>query len=135
MKHDVQNSNTASTLPNIVNSNVERDVNLTLFNVLNFNVDIHNAVSTLTWHCPTSQRYITLTTTLRQRWNVCWVLKNVAKRLHNFVKLIKLKSYIFCRIPFTCRHKIKKENRKRAEIEKHCLNNGNVREKWAKTTQ
>ena len=48
MKHDVQNSNTASTLPNIVNSNVERDVNLTLFNVLNFNVDIHNAVSTLT---------------------------------------------------------------------------------------
>ena len=95
VKLDVQN--------NIVNINVEIDnVNLTLFNITNFNVYIHSVVSMLIWYCPTSRSHITLTTTLRQRWNVFWVLKNVAKNLNNFVKFIKLKTYIFSRIRLTC---------------------------------
>ena len=33
-------------------------------------------------------------------------------------------------------NKIKKKNRKKVEVEKkHCLSNGNVREKWAKRTK
>ena len=78
------------------------NVDSTLFNVVNFNVDINNVVSTLIWRCPTSRRHITLTTTFSQLWNICWVLKNVAKRLHNFVKFIKLKTYIFNRVPLNC---------------------------------
>ena len=103
VKLDVQNNNIVSALSNVVNINVEIDnVNVTLFNVVNFNVYIHNFVSTLIRYCPTSRSHITLTTTLRQRWNVFWVLKNVAKSLHNFVKFIKLKTYIFSRIPLNC---------------------------------
>ena len=76
-----------------VNINAEIDnVDWTLFNVVNFNVDKHNVVSTIIWHCPTSRRHISLMTTLRPRWKVSWVLTNVAKRLHNFIKLIKLKT-------------------------------------------
>ena len=104
MKLDVENSNIVSMLPNVVRMNAEIDnVDLTLLNVVNFNVDIHNVVSTLIWHCPTSRRHITLTTTLRSRWKVFWVLTNVAKRLHNFVKFIKLKKCVFSRIPVNCR--------------------------------
>ena len=44
----------------------------TLSNVVNFNFDVHNVVSTLTWHCATSRRHINLNTTLNQRWNVRW---------------------------------------------------------------
>ena len=98
VKHRVENNNIVSMLSNVVNINVDS----TLFYVVNFSVDIYNIVSTLIWHCPTSWRHTTLTTTLRQRWNVCWVLQNVAKRLHNFVKFIKLKTYIFSRIPLNC---------------------------------
>ena len=65
--------------------------NLTLFGVVNFNVDIHNIISTLIWHCATLRRHITLTTTLK-RWNVFCVLKNVAKEVHNYLKFIKLKT-------------------------------------------
>ena len=83
MKLDLENNSIVLTLSNFVNINIE----LTLFNVVNFNVDIHNVVSTLIRHCPTSRRHITLTTTLRPRWKVSWGLTNVAKRLHNFVKL------------------------------------------------
>ena len=100
VKLDVDNNSIVSKLSNVVNFNVEiGNVDSMLFNVVNFNVDIHNVVTTLIWHCPTLRRHITLTTTLRQCWNVFWVLKNVAKRLHNFVKFIKLKTYIFSRIP------------------------------------
>ena len=103
VKLDVQNNNIVSALSNVVNINVEIDnVNVTLFNVVNFNVYIHNVVSTLIRYCPTSRSHITLTITLRQRWNVFWVLKNVAKSLHNFVKFIKLKTYMFSRIPLNC---------------------------------
>ena len=35
-------------------------------------VDVHNVVSTLIWRCPTSRCNINLTTTLKQRGNVCW---------------------------------------------------------------
>ena len=93
IKLDIENDSIVSTLSNVININVEiNNVDLTLFNVVNFNVDIHKVDSTLIWHCPTSQCHITLTTTLRPRWNV-------AKRLHNFVKFIKLKIYIFSRMP------------------------------------
>ena len=49
-------------------------LNSTLFNVVNFNVDVHNIVSTLIWHCATSRRHINLKTTLNWRWNICWVV-------------------------------------------------------------
>ena len=105
VKFDVENYNIVWTMSNVVTINVEKDkVDLTLFNV-----DIHNVVSTLIWHCPTSRRNITLTTALRQRWKVSWVLTNIAKRLHNFVKFIKLKTYIFRRILLnSCFHKLSK---------------------------
>ena len=45
----------------------------TWLNVVNFNVDVHNVVSTLIWHCVTSRRHINLKATLNRRWNVCWV--------------------------------------------------------------
>ena len=100
---DAENNNIVSTLSNAVNINIEIDnVDSRLFDVVNFNVEIHNVVSTLIWHCLTLQHHITLSTTLRQRWNVCWVLKNVAKRLHSLVRSMKLRTYIFSRIPLNC---------------------------------
>ena len=73
VKLEVKNNNLVSTLSKVVNINVEIDnVNSTLFNVVNFNVDKHNVVSTLIWRCLTSRRHTNLTTTLKQRWNVCW---------------------------------------------------------------
>ena len=96
VKLDVENNNIVSTLSNVININAEKDnADLTLFNVENFNEDIHNVFSTLIWQFPTSRRHITLATTLRQRWKVSWVFKNVAKRLNNFAKFIKLNTYIF----------------------------------------
>ena len=38
----------------------------------------------------------------RPRWKSSWVSTNVAKRLHSFVKFIKLKTYIFSRIILNC---------------------------------
>ena len=102
VKLDVKNGNIVSALSDVVNINVEIDnINLTLLNVVNFNVYIH-VVSTLIWYYPTLRSHIALTTTLRQRWNVFWVLKNVSKSLHNFVKFVKLETYIFSRIPLKC---------------------------------
>ena len=70
---DVENVNVVSTLPNVVQINVEiKKVDSTLLNVVNSNVDVHNVVSTLIWRCATSRRHISLRTTLKQRWNVCW---------------------------------------------------------------
>ena len=65
---------------------------------------IQNVISTLInetliRRCPTLSN---LAKMLRQRWNVCWALKNVAKRLHIFVKVIKLKTYILSIIPLNC---------------------------------
>ena len=100
LKLDVENNSTTNNTTDVY---VETsNVDLTLFNVVNFNVDINNFVSTLIWHCPTSQRHITLTTILRPHWNVPWILNNIAKRLHNFVKFVKFKTYIFSRIPLNC---------------------------------
>ena len=47
------------------------EFDLTLFNVLNFNVELHNVVSTLIWCCATSWCQINLKATLTRRWNVC----------------------------------------------------------------
>ena len=61
--------NVVSTLINVVKLQVENNNGSSkLFNVVNFNVDIHNVVSTLIWRCPTLCRHINLTTTLKQRW-------------------------------------------------------------------
>ena len=46
--------------------------NSMLLNVVNFNADIHNVVSTLVWRCTTSRLYINPKATLKRRWNVCW---------------------------------------------------------------
>ena len=80
VKLKVESSNIVSTLSNVVNINNEIDnvvltflnVVSTLFNVVNFQVGIHNVVSMLIWQCPTSRRRNLTTTTLNQRWNVCW---------------------------------------------------------------
>ena len=45
----------------------------TLLNVVDFNVDVRNVVSTLIWRCAMSRRHINLKTTLNRRWSVCWV--------------------------------------------------------------
>ena len=66
--------NVVLTLSNVVHVNVEiRKVDSTLSNVVNSNVKIQNVVSTLAWHCSTPWRRINQKTTLKQRWNVCWV--------------------------------------------------------------
>ena len=102
MKLDVENNSIVSTLSNVVSINDEIDnFDLKLLNVVNFNIDIHNVVSTLIWHCLTSRRHTTLTKTLRPCWKVSWVLTNVA-RLHNFVKFVKLKKFVFSRITLNC---------------------------------
>ena len=61
-------------IPNIVKIDVENNnVVSMLLNVVNYNVDVHNVVSTMIWRCATWQRHINLKTTLNRRWNVCWV--------------------------------------------------------------
>ena len=72
-----------STLINVMKLDVENNsIVLTSPDVVNINIEI--------------------TTMLRPRRKVSWVLTNIAKRLHNFVKCIKLKTYIFSRIPLNC---------------------------------
>ena len=99
VKLDVENNSSVLKLSNVVNINVEIDnVDVTLFNVVNLKFE-RNFVSTLIWLSPTSRRHISLTTTLRQCWKVSWILTNIAKRISNFLKFIKLKTCIFSRIP------------------------------------
>ena len=96
VKLDFQNNNIVSALSNVVNTNVEIDnVNLTLFTVANFNVYIRNVVLMLIRYSPTSRRS-------DKAEMFSELLKNVAKILHNFVKFIKLKTYMFSRIPLNC---------------------------------
>ena len=57
------------------------NVDLKFFNVVNFNVDVRNIVSTLICRCAMSRRHINLKTTLKQRWNVCWVTFTVSELL------------------------------------------------------
>ena len=95
--------NAVSRLINVVKLDVENsNIDSTLSNVVNINVDKQNIFSTLIWHFPTLRCHITLTTMLRQHWNVFYLLKDVAKILHNFVNFIKLKTYIFSRILLYC---------------------------------
>ena len=54
----------------VLTSTPNINLNLTLFNVVNFIFNIRNVVSLLIWHCSMSRRHITLNTTLRQRWKV-----------------------------------------------------------------
>ena len=60
-----------STLPNVVQINV---VQFDVVQRCNFNVDVHNVISTLIWRCVTSRCHINPKTTLKRRWNVCWVM-------------------------------------------------------------
>ena len=58
---------------NVVQLDVENEnVDSTLLDVVNFNVEIRNVVSTLIWRCPMSRSPINEKTTLKQCWNVCW---------------------------------------------------------------
>ena len=82
LKFDVENNNTASTFSNVIDINIE---NYQYWFDIIRRCDIE-----------------TLTTTLRQYWKNSWVLANVTKKLHNFVKFIKWKTYIFSRIPLNC---------------------------------
>ena len=70
----VEKDNVVSTLSDIAHIKVQiHNVASTLFDVVNSNVEIHNVVSTLIWGCIKSWRHINQKTTLKQRWNVCWV--------------------------------------------------------------
>ena len=71
----VENDNVVSTLCNLVQINAEiENVDLTLFNIVSFNIDVRNVVLRLIWRCATSRHHINLKTTLKRRWNVCWVV-------------------------------------------------------------
>ena len=99
VKLDVENSNVVLTLSKVVNINVEiNNVGSTSYYVVNSIVDIHNVVSTLIWRCPTSERHINLKTTLKQRWNVWWVVSNL--NIHARLKAMKKKNFFFIIIDF-----------------------------------
>ena len=59
-------------VPNVAQFNVEiHNVVSTFLNNVNFNVDVHNVVSMLIWRCVTLRRHISLKATMNRRWNVC----------------------------------------------------------------
>ena len=83
--------------------NVEMgNVDSSLLNVVNFNVEVRNVVSTLIWRCATSRRHINLKATLKQRWNVCWEcnLYTLKKTLFQFIS--QFLSVLFLIVRFSC---------------------------------
>ena len=73
------------TLSNVVQFNFEiHNVVSTLLNVVNFNSEVHNVVPTLIWRCATSRPHINCKTTLSRRWNVCW------KRFKLWIKMCSI---------------------------------------------
>ena len=75
----------------------------TLLNLVNYNFDVHNVVSTLIWHCAMSRRHINLKTTLSWCWSVCWVHFSIKKGrapvsmhcLTSFLEIWKLNNHKF----------------------------------------
>ena len=66
----------------------------------NFNVGIHNVVSTLIWRCAASWRHINLKTTLKRWWNICWTdisfsIDLFSRALHFLVKSSNLSPWDF----------------------------------------
>ena len=55
-------------------STLKCNVDSTSLDVVNFSVEICNVASTLIWRCSMSRHDINQKTTLKQCWNVCWVV-------------------------------------------------------------
>ena len=55
-------------------STLKYNVDSNSLDVVNFSVEICNVASTLIWCCPMSRHDINQKTTLKQCWNVCWVV-------------------------------------------------------------
>ena len=92
--------NVVSTFINIVKLDVENNnVFSTLLDVVHVNVEIHNVVSMLIWRCPTSRRHANQKTTLKQRWNVCWVVF-YSELFFLLVKTIFYNLYYYCSLIF-----------------------------------
>ena len=78
--------NVLSTFTNVVRLDVENDS--TLLDAVNFNDEIHNVVSTLIWHCPTSRRPINQKTTLKCLLGEVLVL-SVIKKIRFYTRQYK----------------------------------------------
>ena len=65
MQLGLEKISVAFALSKVVNINYKIiNVDSTLLNVMSFNIDENNVLSTLIWRCQASQRYINLKTTL-----------------------------------------------------------------------
>ena len=87
-------------MSNIIQINIEMDdVDSTLFNVVNFNVDVNSVVSRLIWRCAMLRRHINPKTTLKRRWNVCWGTKSPFQKQKFVLNTRKLKKNYQSNIP------------------------------------